>query len=45
MGRKKRRWAKARARKYDPSIGKLVAAAEWNEAEVHRAIRGDQNQH
>lgn len=36
MGRKKRRWAKARARKYDPSIGKLVAAAEWNEGEEQK---------
>ena len=31
MGRKKRRWAKARARQQEISIGKLVATAEWNE--------------
>ena len=29
MGRKKRRWRKAKARKQNPGIGKLVATAEW----------------
>lgn len=42
MGRKKRRWAKARARKYDPSIGKLVAEAEW-EGEEKVDEKGDKN--
>ncbi len=31
MGRKKRRWAKWRARQQSPGIGKLIAWAEWEE--------------
>lgn len=31
MGRKKRRWAKWRARQQSPGIGRLVAWAEWEE--------------
>lgn len=31
MGRKKRRWAKWRARQQAPGIGKLIAWAEWEE--------------
>lgn len=31
MGRKKRKWAKWRARQQEISIGKLVAVAEWEE--------------
>ena len=31
MGRKKRRWAKWRARQQEISYGKLVAVAVWDE--------------
>ena len=31
MGRKKRKWAKWRARQKAPGIGRLVAWAEWEE--------------
>ena len=31
MGRKKRRWSKARQRQYDPSVGKLMAYFDGKE--------------
>ena len=34
MGRKKRRWRKAKARKQEISLGKLVASAEWEGEKV-----------
>ena len=38
MGRKKRKWAKWRARQKAPGIGRLVAWAEWEEEqEVNNA--------